>query len=92
MEGPRLAKGKQQRKAFSEPMMIYEMHLGTWKKMNGLLLTYSELAEEIIPYVKEHGFTHIELMPIIEHPYDRSWGIKEQAIIRLRVDMVNQKI
>lgn len=67
-------KEKQQRKAFSEPMMIYEMHLGTWKKRNGLLLTYSELAEEIIPYVKEHGFTHIELMPIIEHPYDRSWG------------------
>ncbi|MBD7935412.1 1,4-alpha-glucan branching enzyme [Cytobacillus sp. Sa5YUA1] len=67
-------KEKQHRKAFTEPMIIYEMHLGTWKKRNGLLLTYNELAKEIIPYVKEHGFTHIELMPIIEHPYDRSWG------------------
>lgn len=70
----RWQKEKQYRKAFTEPMMIYEMHLGTWKKRNGLLLTYNELAKEIIPYVKEHGFTHIELMPIIEHPYDRSWG------------------
>jgi 1,4-alpha-glucan branching enzyme len=56
-------------------MAIYELHLVSWKvKEDGELYTYKELAEELIPYVLEHGFTHIELLPIIEHPYDRSWG------------------
>lgn len=57
------------------PMLIYECHSGSWrKKPDGSLLTYRELADELVDYVARHGFTHIELMPVMEHPYDRSWG------------------
>jgi 1,4-alpha-glucan branching enzyme len=57
------------------PMLIYEVHPGTWKKKaNGDFYTYRELAESLINHVKTLGVTHIELMPIMEHPYDRSWG------------------
>ncbi len=59
---------------YDQPMFIYEVHLGTWKKNKGEFLSYKELAQELIPHVKEHGFTHIELLPITEHPFDRSWG------------------
>lgn len=55
---------------FSNPVNIYEVHLGSWKGKS----TYRELAKELIPYVKEMGFTHLELLPITEHPYDGSWG------------------
>jgi 1,4-alpha-glucan branching enzyme len=64
-----------QKNNFSEPAVIYEVHLGSWKtNEEGSFLTYRELADELIPYVVEHGFTHIELMPLIEHPFDGSWG------------------
>ncbi|WP_066310827.1 1,4-alpha-glucan branching protein GlgB [Bacillus sp. FJAT-29814] len=64
-----------QKNNFSEPTVIYEVHLGSWKTHeDGRFLTYRELAEDLIPYVAEHGFTHIELMPLIEHPFDGSWG------------------
>jgi 1,4-alpha-glucan branching enzyme len=57
------------------PMSIYEVHLGSWRRKNGWeWLTYQELAEELVSYVKEMGFTHIELLPIAEHPFDGSWG------------------
>lgn len=60
---------------YHQPLLIYEVHLGTWcKKAEGSSLTYNELAEQLVEYVKEKGYTHIELMPIMEHPYDRSWG------------------
>jgi 1,4-alpha-glucan branching enzyme len=63
------------REHFEKPMAIYELHIGTWKrKKDGQFLTYRELAEELIPYVKRQGFTHIEVMPITEHPLDESWG------------------
>ncbi|MGG4549285.1 1,4-alpha-glucan branching enzyme [Rossellomorea marisflavi] len=66
---------KEKLNRFDQPMFIYEVHLGTWKKKtDGSFLTYSELADQLIPYVKEHGFTHIEIMPVTEHPFDRSWG------------------
>ena len=66
---------KEKRNFLSEPQVIYEVHFGSWKKHeNGDFLTYKEMASELIPYVLEHGFTHIEILPLIEHPFDGSWG------------------
>jgi 1,4-alpha-glucan branching enzyme len=57
------------------PVSIYEVHAGSWRRAeNNRWLTYRELAEQLIPYVKEMGYTHIELMPLMEYPYDASWG------------------
>ncbi|MET0981198.1 MAG: 1,4-alpha-glucan branching enzyme, partial [Telluria sp.] len=59
------------------PLSIYEVHLGSWRRVpeqGNRWLTYRELAAQLIPYVKELGFTHIELLPISEHPFDGSWG------------------
>ena len=68
-------KQKESKNVCNEPVVIYEVHLGSWKiKEDGRFYTYRELADELIPYVKVHGYTHLELLPIIEHPYDRSWG------------------
>ena len=58
-----------------EPLSIYECHLGSWQKdKNDEFLNYRELAHQLVDYVKETGFTHIELLPITEHPLDASWG------------------
>ncbi len=59
------------------PMTIYELHAGSWRRKpeeGNRWLTYRELAAELLPYVKRMGFTHIELLPIMEHPLDASWG------------------
>ncbi len=59
------------------PLSIYEVHLGSWKrdeKKNWDYLSYKELAHQLVAYVKEMGYTHIELLPVMEHPYDPSWG------------------
>jgi 1,4-alpha-glucan branching enzyme len=66
---------KEKKNPLAEPVLIYEVHLGSWKKKeDGSFLTYRELAEQLIPHVLELGFTHIELLPIVEHPLDISWG------------------
>ncbi len=57
------------------PMSVYEVHLGSWQRgPEGEFLSYRQLAESLVDYVREMGFTHIELLPVTEHPYDPSWG------------------
>jgi 1,4-alpha-glucan branching enzyme len=59
------------------PISVYEVHLGSWRRKveeEDCWLTYAELADQLIPYVKQMGYTHVELLPIMEHPFDGSWG------------------
>ena len=61
--------------ALNQPMAIYEVHAGSWRRdEHGGVLDYRALAERLVPYVKELGFTHIEFMPLTAHPFDASWG------------------
>ena len=59
-----------------KPYSVYEVHIGTWKKIHGgtRSLSYREMADEMVSYVKEMGFTHVEFLPVMEHPYFPSWG------------------
>ncbi len=65
-------------KELSGPVSIYEVHLGSWRRKvsddGTSYLSYRELADELVPYVREMGFTHLELLPVSEHPFDGSWG------------------
>ena len=64
--------------ALSSPWSVYEVHLSSWmrpdKNRPNLFNTYEQIAERLVPYVKEMGFTHVEFMPVTEYPYDGSWG------------------
>ena len=65
---------------FNKPLSIYEVHAGSWRrKPDGSWYTYTELAELLPAYCKEHGYTHLELMPLAEHPFDGSWGYQTTA-------------
>lgn len=67
---------------YNKPMSIYEVHPGSWQRDPAepdRFLTYLELADKLIPYVKDMGFTHIELLPVMEHPLDESWGYQVTA-------------
>jgi 1,4-alpha-glucan branching enzyme len=68
-------KKRNKRDLLKEPINIYEVHLGSWKmKSDGTCLSYRELADDLIPYMKEMNYNFLEIMPIMEHPYDGSWG------------------
>ncbi len=69
---------RKQRQGLNSPIAIYEVHPGSWKRKDDPIgmrwLSYRELADELVAYVREMGYTHIELLPITEHPFDGSWG------------------
>lgn len=70
-------KKRQKANGLEAPVSTYELHLGSWMRVpedEGRWLTYRELAEKLVPYVKDMGFTHVEFMPVSEHPLDASWG------------------
>ncbi len=66
---------RRQKRPDQDKMAIYEVHLGSWMtKPDGTFHKYNELVDHLIPYLKQHGFSHLEIMPIVEHPLDESWG------------------
>ncbi|MDR3090004.1 MAG: 1,4-alpha-glucan branching protein GlgB [Desulfobulbaceae bacterium] len=79
-------KHKRESQVYQRPMTIYEAHAGSWRRDPNdpeRFLTFSELADQLIPYVREMGFTHIELLPVMEHPLDESWGYQVTATFSL---------
>jgi 1,4-alpha-glucan branching enzyme len=76
-DGAWMRRRREQGGWLDRPMAIYEVHLGSWARVpddGNRFLTYAELAHRLVPYVKEMGFTHIELLPVMEHPFSGSWG------------------
>ncbi len=66
---------RKERQSVNSPINIYEMHLGSWRRgENGEFYTYERIADELIPYIKDMGYTHVEFLPVMEHPLDMSWG------------------
>jgi len=71
----RWMKNRKKKNSLNHPISIYEMHLASWRTQeDGTPYTYLELAKELPEYIKKLGFTHVEIMPVMEHPYDPSWG------------------
>ena len=69
-------KGRKKKNAIDAPFSVYEVHLGSWKKnvKENRFLSYKEMADELVNYVADMNFTHVEFMPVMEYPYDPSWG------------------
>lgn len=71
----RWMKSRKEKNALDAPYSVYEVHLGSWKrKDNNKFLSYKEMADELVDYVKKMNFTHVEMMPVMEYPFDPSWG------------------
>jgi 1,4-alpha-glucan branching enzyme len=62
------------KKSYQEPLLIYEVHLGSWKRKYNQFIPFNEIVDDLARYVKDQGFTHIELLPVYEYPLDDSWG------------------
>ena len=75
-EDDKWMKSRKEHNALDKPYSVYEVHLGSWKRHaeDNSFLSYTEMAEDLVAYVKETGFTHVEFMPVMEYPYDPSWG------------------
>ena len=66
---------KKSQAVYEQPVLIYEVHLGSWRKnAEGVFLTYRQMADQLVNYASGMGYTHIEIMPLAEHPFDGSWG------------------
>lgn len=74
-------KGRKKNNALNAPFSVYELHLGSWRRPDAnnedKYYTYPEITKLLVPYVKEMGFTHVEMMPVMEHPFDGSWGYQQ---------------
>ena len=80
---PRPAPARDNINALDQPMSIYEVHLGSWRRKGEhgqYWLTYRELAEQLPAYAADMGFTHVELLPVSEHPFDGSWGYQPTGL------------
>ncbi len=77
-----MSQQRSQANALTSPVSVYEVHLGSWRRHtdNNYWLSYGELAEQLVSYAKWMGFTHIELLPVSEHPFDGSWGYQALSI------------
>ena len=65
---------RRSRQPVHEPMSVYEVHLASWRKRHGQVLSWDQLIDELVPYVADLGFSHVELMPVMQHPFGGSWG------------------